>query len=485
MRCARPDPRRRRGIHAIRPGCATRTSTCSTGAPPTACWPRRCGAAAWRRRSDPVASVPSRRRRRCARGSPGSRSSAAAPRSSSTLTVTIDPVGRDIGDSARWRARPAVGARHDSDGAAGGGSSPPRLPLLSPRWGTPGSAMPSATTGSPWPATPTGHGAPGGRGRLARRAAASLVPGEGARDGGRPRASCSRPAGRRRAGPRAQKRLERAYRRSRPTPEDAVFFESFYGQSSSDNPLGIDAALAAARPQTTRYWSVVDGSVAVPDGARARHRGQPRVVARARRLTGAGRQRLAAQTVQATAAPARAADLARHHAQAPGAGSRPGSAHPHRREARASALGCAARAESVQRRDLPLGVRHARPDLAGGLPAQRRVRRCLAHRRRCAASLGLPDGARVVLYAPTWRDDRTEMVDYVDLASFAGELGDDHVLLVRGHSRTLRYGAGPRGRPPHRRHQLPEHGRPAAGRRRASSPTTPRRCSTSSAPTSR
>ena len=46
----------------------------------------------------------------------------------------------------------------------------------------------------------------------------------------------------------------------------------------------------------------------------------------------------------------------------------------------------------------------------------------------------------MVLYAPTWRDDRTEMVDYVDLTAFAGELGDDHVLLVRGHSRTLRYG---------------------------------------------
>jgi CDP-glycerol glycerophosphotransferase (TagB/SpsB family) len=55
-------------------------------------------------------------------------------------------------------------------------------------------------------------------------------------------------------------------------------------------------------------------------------------------------------------------------------------------------------------------------------------------------AVGVPDGARVVLYAPTWRDDRTEMVDYVDLTSFAAELGDDHVLLVRGHSRTLRYG---------------------------------------------
>jgi CDP-glycerol glycerophosphotransferase len=45
-----------------------------------------------------------------------------------------------------------------------------------------------------------------------------------------------------------------------------------------------------------------------------------------------------------------------------------------------------------------------------------------------------------VLYAPTWRDDRTEMVDYVDLTTFASRLGQDHVLLVRGHSRTLRYG---------------------------------------------
>src|SRR5690606_39735402 len=55
-------------------------------------------------------------------------------------------------------------------------------------------------------------------------------------------------------------------------------------------------------------------------------------------------------------------------------------------------------------------------------------------------AVGIPDGTRVVLYAPTWRDDRTEMVDYLDLTSFARELGDDHVMLVRGHSRTLRYG---------------------------------------------
>jgi CDP-glycerol glycerophosphotransferase len=32
------------------------------------------------------------------------------------------------------------------------------------------------------------------------------------------------------------------------------------------------------------------------------------------------------------------------------------------------------------------------------------------------------------------------MVDYLDLVNFADELPDDHVLLVRGHSRTLAFG---------------------------------------------
>ena len=44
-----------------------------------------------------------------------------------------------------------------------------------------------------------------------------------------------------------------------------MFLVSFYGQSASDNPLGVDRALAAMRPQTTRYWSVADGSVAIPE----------------------------------------------------------------------------------------------------------------------------------------------------------------------------------------------------------------------------
>jgi CDP-glycerol glycerophosphotransferase (TagB/SpsB family) len=78
---------------------------------------------------------------------------------------------------------------------------------------------------------------------------------------------------------------------------------------------------------------------------------------------------------------------------------------------------------------------YPRNDVLQASPAERAGRR-----EQVREAVGVPDGARVVLYAPTWRDDRTEMVDYVDLTTFASELGDDHVMLVRGHSRTLRYG---------------------------------------------
>jgi CDP-glycerol glycerophosphotransferase len=53
--------------------------------------------------------------------------------------------------------------------------------------------------------------------------------------------------------------------------------------------------------------------------------------------------------------------------------------------------------------------------------------------------LGLPAGRKVVLYAPTWRDDefygpgQYKMFLQLDLDRAARELGDDHVLLVRRH----------------------------------------------------
>jgi CDP-glycerol glycerophosphotransferase len=46
----------------------------------------------------------------------------------------------------------------------------------------------------------------------------------------------------------------------------------------------------------------------------------------------------------------------------------------------------------------------------------------------------------VLLYAPTWRDNRPEQVDHLDVAAFASTLGPGYLTLIRGHSRTLRPG---------------------------------------------
>lgn len=52
--------------------------------------------------------------------------------------------------------------------------------------------------------------------------------------------------------------------------------------------------------------------------------------------------------------------------------------------------------------------------------------------RTLKCSLGIPEGKKVILYAPTWRDmDRFEMM--LDLGLMRRELSDTHVLLIRPH----------------------------------------------------
>ncbi|NED83256.1 CDP-glycerol:glycerophosphate glycerophosphotransferase, partial [Streptomyces sp. SID11233] len=58
-------------------------------------------------------------------------------------------------------------------------------------------------------------------------------------------------------------------------------------------------------------------------------------------------------------------------------------------------------------------------------------------------ALGVPPGKRVILYAPTWRDDdahsqgRFRFDLKLDTERARAELGHDHVLLVRRHSNTV------------------------------------------------
>jgi CDP-glycerol glycerophosphotransferase len=221
--------------------------------------------------------------------------------------------------------------------------------------------------------------------------------------------------------------------------ERAVWFESFYGRTASDNPLGIDRALARTHPEVRRYWSVVDGSVAVPDGA-------IRVIEGSAQWWAA---RAEAQVLVAN-------DWLRW-AYRPRRG----------QHVLQTWHGTMLKALGLDRPDMSLRRRFAITRqgwrwsalLAQNYYSERIFRTSYAYRgpiwetgyprndvladvgrARVVRDLVGAGDARVVLYAPTWRDDRDEMVDYLDLVKFADELPADHVLLVRGHSRTLSFG---------------------------------------------
>ena len=242
------------------------------------------------------------------------------------------------------------------------------------------------------------------------------------------------------ARPVAHRDLRRGVLRGRVTPENAVFFESFYGLSASDNPLAIDRTLGRLHPQVRRYWSVADGSVAVPPGGVAivegskewwRVRAEARVYVINDWLRWSSRRRRhqhVLQTWHGTMLKRLALDRADITVRRRSA--------VMRQQRRWDAL----IAQNPYSTDIFRSAYAFRaPIWETGYPRND----VLAHPERAAAvraAIGVPASARLVLYAPTWRDDRAEMVDHLDVVAFAADLPEDHVLLVRGHSRTLSAG---------------------------------------------
>jgi CDP-glycerol glycerophosphotransferase len=241
-------------------------------------------------------------------------------------------------------------------------------------------------------------------------------------------------------GAEAQKTLERAYRRASPEIEDAVFLESYRGRSAACNPRGIEQALAEVRPSTRRYWSVVDGSVQVPDGSVRliegsrewwRVRGSARVLVVNDWLRKRFRKRRHQHVLQTW----HGSTLKRLARDRPDVGLRTRIAAT--REGRRWDALLAQNDFSAEH--LASAYAFRGPVWVEGYPRND----VLAHPERAAevrGRLGLDEVARVVLYAPTWREDRTSMIDHLDVAAFARALGPDHVLLVRGHSSTWEHG---------------------------------------------
>ena len=354
------------------------------------------------------------------------------------LTVELDTGDREVGGGdPRGRARAGRRSRRDR-----GNGDHRHLPAAGDALGHPGSRpavrrLPVHARAALRPPRGSRSTQPSCRASVPRCSMPTCSRARAASSSASPRRSTTMSAGR-----RPSARLERAYRRSRPTPADAVFFESFYGQSASVQPARRStAALARMRPDVARYWSVVDGSVAIPDGAIAHHRGQPRVVAgpgsaRVLVVNDWLRKRFRRRREQHVLQTWHGTMLKRLALDRGGRGLRTSIAVL-RERARWDAM-LAQNAYST--RIFRSAYAFDGPIWEDGYPRNdvfAMPERIAEVKRR----IGVPEAPRVVLYAPTWRDDRTEMVDYVDLTSFVGELGDDHVLLVRGHSRTLRYGS--------------------------------------------
>jgi CDP-glycerol glycerophosphotransferase len=232
-----------------------------------------------------------------------------------------------------------------------------------------------------------------------------------------------------------QSTLEGRYVAQTGGTENAVFFESFYGRSVGCNPQAIDRALSARAPGVTRYWSVVDLSVPVPEGAIAVVEGSPewwraRAAARLLVVNDWLRRRFARKEGQKVVQTWHGTPLKRLALHRPGFDPRRMAAVVKESRRWDVLLAQNAYSERILRKAYAF---FGRPIWVEGYPRNDALVTGDASAIRSA--LGIREDERVLLYAPTWRDDRAEMVDFVDAERLARQT--DAVVLVRGHSRTI------------------------------------------------
>lgn len=245
-------------------------------------------------------------------------------------------------------------------------------------------------------------------------------------------------------GSAAQERLRRRYDATPSAPTRMAYFECYYGGSATDSARAIHDELLARGTGVDLVWGLADLSVPVPEGGRGVLIGSREwwdVVAHARYLTfNAGvppmLRRRPGQTIVQTwhGTPFK----------------RLGSDRSTVREDQARFLPALKR--SVERWDVLLAGNPHSAEVFGrvwgyegeilqlGYPRNDALARTdEGARHEARTRLGLPADARVVLYAPTWRDGQRLMPQLLDLDRVADALGAGGVVLQRGHMNIRRW----------------------------------------------
>ncbi|MFE4605571.1 CDP-glycerol glycerophosphotransferase family protein [Kitasatospora indigofera] len=233
--------------------------------------------------------------------------------------------------------------------------------------------------------------------------------------------------------------------RGRPLRE-AVLYDVFGGRGYCDSPRAVHAELTRRGARLEHLWTVDDAQAVVPEGVRAVRTWSPEwyeALATSRYLVGNTHfpdflERRAGQVVVQTWHGSMLKRIA-HDVDNPWLADRGYLEQLDRESPHWSLLvSPSAFATPILRR----AFRYEGEILEAGYPRNDVLTRpdpaaVAAVRRR----LGLPDGKRVVLYAPTWREDQQRdngdgfrLGLRLDVDAVRRRLGEDHVLLVRPHA---------------------------------------------------
>jgi CDP-glycerol glycerophosphotransferase (TagB/SpsB family) len=261
-------------------------------------------------------------------------------------------------------------------------------------------------------------------------------------------------------GPYAQARLQEWYAAvGHRLDQAAVYFQSYDGRSATDSPRAIHEQLVRSRPELRPTWAVRDHAAWVPEGARVvlwlSREWYAALATSAHVVTNidleAWFQRRPGQRVLQT--------FHGYPSKAMGIGLWRAKRHPPTRIERL--LRRTSGTWTLLLTPTPEMNRHYREQYAYDGPILDRgyprddvlvAGDTAGIRERTRRLLGISANQVAVLYAPTWRDDlatgfrSAPLVDDLDVDTAAQALGDDYVILLRGHRFHARPGARARDR---------------------------------------